>query len=126
MVPINFDQPKERLGAMELVMLGARVLSVCMIYEELLVDGELVRWKEKELNAEDVPRWGLQHYYVVLGYFFLLIFMFLLLYFHMQPSPGDHAFRQLRFSWLSLAQNLGIGLPVHWYVHETGCRMRTA
>jgi hypothetical protein len=108
MVPINFDQPKERLGAMELVMFDARVLSVCMNYEELLADGELVRWKEKELKAEDVPRRGLQHYYVVLGYFFLLMFMFLLLYFHMQPSPGDHAFRQSRFHGSLLHKILGL------------------
>jgi hypothetical protein len=97
MVPINIDQTKERLGAMELVMLGESVLSVCMIYRELLAEGELVQDEEEEMKDEDMPRRGLQHYYLVLGYSFLLIFMFLLLYFHMQPSPGDHAFRRSRF-----------------------------
>jgi low temperature requirement protein LtrA len=89
MVPINIDQTKERLGAMELVMLGESVYSVCMIYRELLTQGDV--------DDLDTPRWGLQPYYFVMGYSFLLIFMFLLLYFHMQPSPGDHAFRRSRF-----------------------------
>jgi hypothetical protein len=96
MVPINIDQSKERLGAMELVMLGESVLSVCMIYRELLAEEEEVPGEEEESKEKDMSRWRLQPYYLVLGYSFLLIFMFLLLYFHMQPSPGDHAFRRSR------------------------------
>jgi low temperature requirement protein LtrA len=97
MVPINIDQTKERLGAMELVMLGESVYSVCMIYRELLVKGEVQGEEEEETKDEDMLRWGLQPYYFVLGYSFLLIYMFLLLYFHMQPSPADHAFRRSLF-----------------------------
>ncbi|KAL3906214.1 MAG: hypothetical protein SGILL_009360, partial [Bacillariaceae sp.] len=99
LVPVNIDQSKERLGAMELVMLGESVLSVCMIYREFLSEGELGGEGEEETGRkEEYPTvWGVQPYYFVLGYSFLLIYMFLLLYFHMQPSPGDHAFRRSRF-----------------------------
>jgi hypothetical protein len=96
MVPINFDQPKERLGAMELVMLGARVLSVCMNYEELLADGELVR-----------GRMGVTTLLRGVG-------ILLSIDFHVLVNLLPHATKSWRscvstidISWLSLAQNLG-------------------
>lgn len=102
MVPINIDQTKERLGAMELVMLGESILSVCMIYRELLSEEKAGGEEEtKETNSQSLM-WGIQPYYFVLSYSFLLIFMFLLLYFHMQPSPSDHAFRRSRFHGTAL------------------------
>jgi low temperature requirement protein LtrA len=101
LVPINIDQTKERLGAMELVMLGESVLSVCMIYREWLSERQLGGEGQHEEETETIHQgyatfWGIQPYYFVLGYSFLLIYMFLLLYFHMQPNPGDHAFRRSR------------------------------
>lgn len=80
-VPINIEQSKERLGALELVMLGETVLSVTLQYRE-------------GRNETTVTT---SFYYWVLGLSFLLIFMVTLLYFHMQPEPGEHAFRRSRF-----------------------------
>jgi hypothetical protein len=95
MVPINIDQTKERLGAMELVMLGESVLSVCMIYRELMAEKD-EEAKEEQESMHSPIIWGIHPYYYVLVHSFLLIFMLLLLYFHMQPSPADHAFRRSR------------------------------
>lgn len=95
MIPVNIDQTKERLGAMELVMLGESVLSVCIIYREFQAKREL----EEGVGGEDK---AVIRFYYVLGFSFLLIFMFLLLYFHMQPSPTDHAFRRSRFHGTAL------------------------
>ena len=79
LIPINIDQSKERLGALVLVMLGETVLSVTITYRELKHGGG-----------------NHLYYYWVLGLSFLLIFMFTLLFFHMQPPPNEHAFRRSR------------------------------
>ena len=54
-----------------------------------------------------------QQLYEVLTYSFLLVFMFTLLYFHVQPHPEDHAFRRSRltgFLCLALTKVLGLTL----------------
>jgi hypothetical protein len=85
LLPINIEQSKERLGALELIMLGETVLSVCIIYREF------------HSSTKDA-----QAYYWILGFSFLLIFMFLLFFFHMQPSPEDHAARRSRHHGVAL------------------------
>jgi len=92
-VPINIEQSKERLGAMEMIFLGETILSVTLIYRELM--------EEEKEEAEDGEFFSISFYWV-LGWAFLLIFMFLLLYFHMQPDPDDHAFRRSRIHGSSL------------------------
>jgi hypothetical protein len=81
LVPVNIEHSKERLGALELIMLGETALSVTITYREL---------KEKSVIEDEGS------YYWVLGLSFLLIFMFTLLFFHMQPAPSEHAFRRSR------------------------------
>jgi low temperature requirement protein LtrA len=83
LIPINIEQSKERLGALELIVLGETVSSVTNTYREL-------RSKERVATTEEAM------YYWLLGLSFLLIFMFTLLYFHMQPAPDGHAFRRSR------------------------------
>ena len=79
-VPVNIELSIERLGALELIMLGETALSVTMTYREL---------HHAEIVGETQDR-----YYWVLALSFLLIFMFCLLYFHVYPSPNRHAFRR--------------------------------
>ena len=83
LVPINIEQSKERLGALELIMLGETALSVTITY--------------RELDQEDIVGQTKNRYYWVLGLSFLLIFMFCLLYFHMLPEPQNHALRRSRW-----------------------------
>jgi low temperature requirement protein LtrA len=83
LVPINIDHTKERLGALVLVMLGETVLSVTITYREL----------KQEQQGEAHHH---SNYYWALGLSFLLMFMFTLLFFHMQPSPAEHAFHRSR------------------------------
>jgi low temperature requirement protein LtrA len=87
LVPINIEQSKERLGAFELIMLGETVLSVTITYRELKTHGKV----------QDKTQ-----YYWVLGLSFLYIFMFVLLFFHMQPTPCEHAFRRSRLHGTSI------------------------
>jgi len=98
-IPLNIDQAKERLGALELIMLGETALSVTITY--------------RELDKEDIIGDSKSRYYWVLGLSFLLIFMFCLLYFHVQPPPSDHAFRRSLFhgmSFLWIHKILGLAL----------------
>ena len=112
LIPINIEQTKERLGALELVMLGETVLSVCIIYKEMLSKGEIFGMEEEHdydyerdmdgnVEVSEIIRSSSnkyhQPYYWALIFSFLLVFMFLLFYFHMQPAPADHAFRRSRF-----------------------------
>lgn len=91
LVPINIEHAKERLGAMELICLGETILSVTLIYREMMAE------KEEELEEATERELSLSYsFYWVLGWSFLLIFMFLLLYFNMQPDPEDHALRRSR------------------------------
>ena len=62
-------------------MLGETVISSTITYREYA----------EEKGAES------KKYYVVLTLSFLLIFMFCLLYFNVQPNPKDHALRRSRF-----------------------------
>lgn len=99
LIPINIEQSKERLGALELIMLGETALSVTISY--------------REMDPQEIERVTKIRYYWVLGLCFLLIFMFCLLYFHMQPPPADHAFRRSRFHGtllLVLHKILGLAL----------------
>lgn len=99
LVPVNIDQSKERLGALVLVMLGETVLSVTITYRELK--------QEQEGEQHD------SYYYWVLGLSFLLIFMFTLLFFHMQPPPHEHAFRRSRtHGTLALVAHKVLGLAL--------------
>ena len=83
LIPINIEQSKERLGALVLIMLGETALSVTITY--------------RELDREEIVGDTKNRYYWVLGLSFLLIFMFCVFYFHMQPPPADHAFRRSRW-----------------------------
>lgn len=82
LIPVNIEHSKERLGALELIMLGETALSVTITYREL----------DQEAIVGDTK----SRYYWVLGLSFLLIFMFCLLYFHLQPLASNHAFRRSR------------------------------
>ena len=62
-------------------MLGETVISSTITYREYA-----------ETEGEESRK-----YYVVLAMSFLLIFMFALLYFNVQPNPEDHGFRRSRF-----------------------------
>jgi len=81
MVPINIEHSKDRLGVLCLVMMGETIISITMEYREYM---------EKDVLTEDVE----EAYYTLLALAFLLVFMFTLLYFHMQPPPATHAFRR--------------------------------
>mmetsp|Transcript_33787 Transcript_33787/g.73221 ORF Transcript_33787/g.73221 Transcript_33787/m.73221 type:complete len:369 (-) Transcript_33787:1364-2470(-) len=106
LVPINIDQTKERLGALVLVMLGETVLSVTITYRELKEEH-----REEEEDGESQQHNS--YYYWVLGLSFLLIFMFTLLFFHMQPDPAEHAFRRSRtYVTLCLLAHKVLGLAL--------------
>jgi low temperature requirement protein LtrA len=101
LVPVNIEHSKERLGALELIMMGETVLSVTLTY--------------RELDRDDIIHDALNSFYWVLGLSYMLIFMFTLLFFHLQPAPEEHAFR--RSAWhgtlLLLAHKLlGLALLV--------------
>ena len=80
LIPINIEQTKDRLGALILIMLGETVVAATISNNAITTAAVVNRTK----------------YYWIMGLTFLLIFMFLLLFFHMQPSPKDHAFRRSR------------------------------
>jgi len=67
-------------------MLGETVISSTISYREYARNSE---------GSESTK------YYVVLGLCFLLIFMFSLLFFNVQPHPKDHALRRSRFFGIS-------------------------
>jgi len=108
LVPVNIEHSKERLGALELIMLGETVLSVTLTYRELSPE-----------TSDDTP------YYLVLGLAFLLVYMFTLLLFHVQPEPRDHAFRRSRIHGLFLIMAhkvlglalLAVGVSIKLVVH---------
>jgi low temperature requirement protein LtrA len=75
LIPTNMEHTKDRLGVIVLVMLGEAVISSTMTVREFAAD----------LSIRD------NRYYLVLALSFLLIFMFMLLYFNLQPAPKDHA-----------------------------------
>jgi hypothetical protein len=83
LVPVNIERSKERLGALELIMMGETVLSVTLAY--------------RELARDDIVHGAQNSYYWVLGLSYMLMFMFTLLFFHLQPAPNEHAFR--RSAW---------------------------
>lgn len=88
LVPVNIEHTKERLGALELIMLGETALSVTITYRELDQEGIIGNAKTR--------------YYWVLVLSFLLIFMFCLLYFHLEPKPQNHAIRRSRMHGILL------------------------
>lgn len=89
LVPVNIEHTKDRLGALELIMLGETALSVTITYREVV-------------DREDIEHIAKTQYYLVLIFSFLLIFMFTLLLFHMQPAPNDHAIRRSRWHGVGL------------------------
>ena len=68
-------------------MLGESVISSTITIREYANDGE---------GSESTK------YYSVLGLSFLLIFMFSLLFFNVQPHPKDHGLRRSRFFGISI------------------------
>ena len=79
-------------------MLGETVISSTITYREYA----------KESEGTESTR-----YYIVLGLSFLLIFMFTLLYFNVQPEPEDHGLRRSRIigtTVLVLTKVLGMTL----------------
>jgi low temperature requirement protein LtrA len=93
-IPINIEHTKDRLGTLQLVMLGETASSVVLTYRELL--GQL----------EDVGKSTEKQYYWILLLSFLLIFMFTLLFYHMLPHQDDHPFRRGKHYY-------GLGLVLH-------------
>lgn len=81
-------------------MLGETVISSTITYRE---------YARERGGAESAK------YYSVLGLSFLLIFMFSLLFFNVQPHPKDHALRRSRFfgvcAWI-LNKWLGMSLLI--------------
>ena len=80
LIKTNIEHTKERMGVLVLVMLGETVITSTITYKEFA--------SEESTNKSQ--------YYTVLTLAFLLIFMFLLLFFNMQPAPKDHALRRSR------------------------------
>jgi low temperature requirement protein LtrA len=99
LVSVNIEHSKERLGALELIMMGETALSVTLTY--------------RELERDDIIHGTQNSYYWVLGLSYMLIFMFTLLFFHLQPAPKEHAFRRSawHFTLLLLAHKL-LGLAL--------------
>jgi low temperature requirement protein LtrA len=92
LIPTNMEHTKDRLGVIVLVMLGEAVISSTTTVREFAADSSI----------QD------SRYYLVLALSFLLIFMFMLLYFNMQPAPKDHALRRSK----------GIG-SIHFVLNKT-------
>jgi hypothetical protein len=85
------------LGVIVLVMLGEAVISSTMTVREFAADSSI----------QD------NRYYLVLALSFLLIFMFMLLYFNMQPAPKDHALRRSkRIGSIHFVLNKTLGLSL--------------
>lgn len=98
LVPINIEHTMDRLGALVLVMLGETVISATMTYREYAADATMDESRQ---------------FYVLLALAFLLIFMFTLLYFNVQPPARDHAFRRTRRAGtLSFVLNKTLGLTL--------------
>ena len=82
-VPIDIDRSKERLDSLVLITMGETALSVVLTYRE---------YNSEDTSAEDV--YTNVQYNWILALSLLLIFMFNLMFFHMQPVEEDHAFRR--------------------------------
>lgn len=91
MVPINVEHTIDRLGVMVLVMLGETVISSTITYREYRHKEHL---DDKDDEAPAIP----QQYYVVLFLAFLLIYMFCLIYFNMQPPRHFQGLRRNRWA----------------------------
>mmetsp|Transcript_771 Transcript_771/g.1555 ORF Transcript_771/g.1555 Transcript_771/m.1555 type:complete len:349 (+) Transcript_771:129-1175(+) len=99
LVPINIEHSTDRLGVLVLVMMGESVISASFSYREYM---------QEELGDKETE--GL---YILLVFAFLLVFMFTLIYFHMQPHPEDHGFRRSRTAGISvLALHKVLGLTL--------------
>ena len=99
-VPINIEHSKDRLGVSCLVMIGETIISITMEYREHMEAGGLS-------DRVETP------YYTLLALAFLLVFMFTLLYFNMQPPPALHAFRRsLPSGWSVLVLHKLMGLSL--------------
>ncbi|KAL7577318.1 hypothetical protein ACA910_002056 [Epithemia clementina (nom. ined.)] len=99
LVPVNIDHSKDRIGVLILVMMGETVISATMSYRSYVEHG---------IDAATN-----QALYQVLVFSFLLVFMFTLLYFHIQPHPDDHAFRRSRLTgWLAFVLSKILGLTL--------------
>ena len=84
LVPINIEHSTDRYNCLVLVALGENVVSATLAYRDLAVDDRVGA------------------YYTVSGLSFLMSFSFLLLFFALQPSREDHAFRRSRRAGLSI------------------------
>jgi len=99
-VPINIEHSKDRLGVLCLVMIGETIISITIEYREHMEEGVL---------SEQVE----ESYYALLALACLLVFMFTLLYFNMQPPPALHAFRRsTTLGWAVLALHKLMGLAL--------------
>mmetsp|Transcript_23454 Transcript_23454/g.48691 ORF Transcript_23454/g.48691 Transcript_23454/m.48691 type:complete len:400 (+) Transcript_23454:194-1393(+) len=99
LVPVNIEHSKDRLGVLVLVMMGETVISASVAYREYMEEG--------------LGRIETQNLYIVLVFSFLLVFMFTLLFFNMQPHPKDHAFRRSRVAGLGcLVLNKILGMTL--------------
>ena len=85
LIKINIEHTKERLGVLVLVMMGETVITSTITYKSYAAEG-----------TEETQ------YYTILSLSFLLIFMFTLLFFNMQPAPKDHALRRSKLTGVSL------------------------
>jgi low temperature requirement protein LtrA len=98
LLPVNIEHSKDRLGVLVLVMLGETVISSTISYRE-------------EVSAVDAEEQN--QYYTVLVLAFLLIFMFCLIFFNMQPPVQHHAFRRSRLAGCTLLLlNKALGLAL--------------
>mmetsp|Transcript_25606 Transcript_25606/g.59470 ORF Transcript_25606/g.59470 Transcript_25606/m.59470 type:complete len:466 (-) Transcript_25606:482-1879(-) len=88
LVPINIEHTQDRMNCLALVMLGETIVSATITYRRLAAS---------ETTVVDVSR-----YYWTLGLSFLLIFMFSLLYFHMQPAAHFSGYRISRIRGILL------------------------
>jgi len=110
LIPLNVEHTRDRFGCIVLVMLGETVVSATILYREMR--------GEETFVARD------QGYNIVLSLEFLLVFMFTLMYFHMDPPMADHAIRRSRihgavlifFTRLLGLALLAVGVSVKMFV----------
>jgi len=122
MIPVKIDHDKDRLGVLVLIMLGETVITSTLQYRSYMLEGS---HSSEDLDNDDHDdermlteyetngNPAVDAYYTVLIWSFLLIFMYALLYFSIQPSAEMHALRRSKFTGVVMlvsSKLLGISL----------------
>jgi hypothetical protein len=96
-VPVNIDHHAERDGCFVMVVLGEAVVSSAISMR----------------NLSDSDALLTHEYYTSMFFAFLMLFCLALLYFHVQPTRAQHAYRRSRFRGISmLFANQAVGVAL--------------